>query len=79
MTSLLGLKKFIAERKVVSIALLVQQFGSTRSEILALLELLIRKGCVERCTQKPACGTKCFKCQSELVTLYQWVESAIVQ
>lgn len=74
MASLLDLKKFIAEKKVVNLSLLLQTFQTNKEEIVAILEVLIRKGCVKKCLKTPACATRCFKCQPESFALYQWIE-----
>ena len=74
MASLLDLKKFIAEKKIVTLSLLLQTFQNSKEETLAILDLLIRKGCVKKCLKTPACATRCFKCQPENFALYQWVE-----
>lgn len=74
MASLLDLKNFIAEKKIVNLSLLLQTFQTSKEETLAILELLVRKGCVKKCLKTPACATRCFKCQPENFALYQWVE-----
>ena len=74
MASLLDLKKFIAEKKIVNLSLLLQTFQSSKEETLAILELLVRKGCVKKCLKTPACATRCFKCQPENFAMYQWIE-----
>lgn len=77
MISLLTLKKFIAEKKLVNLSLILQTFGAKQEETLALLELLIHKGCVIKCLKAPSCATRCLKCTPESFALYQWVEAAI--
>ena len=79
MVSLLDLKKFIAEKKLVNLSLLLQTFHSSKEEILAILELLIRKGCIKKCLKTPACASRCFKCQPENLAIYQWVEPSALQ
>jgi putative ferrous iron transport protein C len=74
MISLLELKRFIAEKKIVNLALLLQTFRANKEETLAILDVLIQKGCVKKCLKTPACATRCFKCQPESVALYQWVD-----
>lgn len=76
MISLLTLKKFIAEKKLVNLSLILQTFGTKQEETLAILELLIHKGCVKKCFKKPNCATACLKCTSESFAQYQWVEPA---
>ncbi|MES2997876.1 MAG: FeoC-like transcriptional regulator [Pseudomonadota bacterium] len=76
MASLLELKKFIAEKKIVTLSLLLQTFHTSKEEIVAILELLIQKGRVKKCFKTPACATQCFKCQPESFALYQWIETA---
>jgi hypothetical protein len=74
MASLLDVKKFIASKKIVNLALLLQTFATSKEETLAILELLIQKGWVKKCLKTPACATRCFKCQSESFVFYQWIE-----
>ncbi|MEN9917173.1 MAG: hypothetical protein RLY40_1105 [Pseudomonadota bacterium] len=76
MISLLTLKKFIAEKKLVNLSLILQTFGTKQEETLAILELLIHKGCIKKCFKKPNCATTCLKCSSEAFALYQWIEPA---
>jgi hypothetical protein len=73
MASLLDFKKFIAEKKRVNLALLLQTFLTSKEESLAMLELLVRKGCIKKCLNTPACATRCFKCQPENFVWYQWI------
>jgi hypothetical protein len=77
MISLLTLKKFIAEKKLVNLSLILQTFGTKQEETLAVLELLIHKGCVKKCFKKPNCATTCLKCSSESFALYEWVEQPL--
>jgi hypothetical protein len=74
MASLLELKTFIAEKKLVNLSLLIQTFQNSKEEILAILELLMQKGYVKKCLKTPACATRCFKCQPENFALYQWID-----
>ncbi|MFZ0219815.1 MAG: FeoC-like transcriptional regulator [Candidatus Aquirickettsiella sp.] len=74
MISLLVLKKFIAEKKSVNLSLILQTFSAKQEEILAILELLIHKGCVKKCVKIPNCATRCLKCTPDSFALYQWVE-----
>lgn len=73
MVSLLALKKFIAEKKCVSLSFILQTFGTQQKETLALLELLIHKGCVKKWIKTPNCASHCLKCTPESFALYQWV------
>ncbi|MDQ8039687.1 MAG: FeoC-like transcriptional regulator [Rickettsiella sp.] len=77
MASLLDLKNFIAEKKSVNLSLLLQTFQTSKEDILAILDHLIRKGCVKKCLKTPACATQCFKCQPENFALYQWIEPIV--
>ncbi len=76
MISLLTLKKFIVEKKLVNLSLILQTFGTQQEETLAILDLLIHKGCVKKCFKKPNCATTCLKCSSESFAFYQWIEPA---
>lgn len=74
MISLLALKKFISEKKLVTLSLILQTFGAKQEEALAILELLIHKGCIKKCMTTSSCATRCLKCKPESFTLYQWIE-----
>lgn len=74
MASLLDLKRFIAEKKFVTLSLLLQTFQTNREETVAILDVLIQKGCIKKCLKTPACATRCFKCQPESFALYQWID-----
>jgi hypothetical protein len=76
MISLIALKKFIAEKKCVNLSLIRQTFGTQQEETLALLELLIHKGCIKKCFKTPNCATRCLKCTPDSFAFYQWVEHA---
>lgn len=78
MISLLALKKFIAEKKLVNLSLILQTFGTNQEETLAILELLIHKGCVKKWFKQPNCATTCLKCTPESFALYQLVENKSV-
>lgn len=77
MISVLELKQFIAEKKLLSLALILERFPAKQEEILAILELLIHKGWVKKCIKTPSCATRCLSCVPESFTLYQWVEQTI--
>ncbi len=62
MLSLLTVKNFIVQRKVVTLDALLQTFPDNREKILAYLEILKHKGKIERCITKPACFKRCTKC-----------------
>lgn len=72
--SLLTLKKFIAEQKRVNLSLILQHFETKQEEVLALLTVLIQKGCIKKCLKTPHCATRCVKCAPETFAYYQWVE-----
>jgi FeoC like transcriptional regulator len=76
MVSLLAIKNFIAEKKMVTLAALSTAFAGNPAEILAILEFLIQKGYVKKCCNTPACATRCSKCNFEAFTHYQWLETS---
>lgn len=76
MISLLALKKFIAEKKLVNLSLILQTFGTQPEETLAVLELLIHKGCIKKCVKTPNCATRCLQCTPKSFALYQWIEQS---
>ncbi len=77
MISVLELKQFIAEKKSLSLARILERFPAKQEEILAILELLIHKGWVKKYIKTPSCATRCLSCAPESFTLYQWVEPTI--
>jgi hypothetical protein len=66
----------MAEKKRVSLSLILQNFTAKKEEILAILELLIQKGYVKKCVKAPHCATRCLSCTAESFVFYQWVEQA---
>lgn len=74
MISVLDLKQFIAEKKLVSLLLILECFTAKQEEIVAILELLIHKGWVKKCVKTPRCATRCLSCVPESFILYQWIE-----
>ena len=74
MISLLALKNFIAEKKLVNLSLILEAFGTQREETLAMLAFLVHKGCVKKSVKTPDCVTRCLGCTPESFALYQWVE-----
>jgi hypothetical protein len=78
MISVLDLKQFIAKKKLVSLSLILQSFAAKQEEIVAILELLIHKGCVKKCVKTPDCATRCLSCTAESFILYQWVEQEAI-
>lgn len=74
MISLLAVKRFIAEKKLVNLSLILESFKAQQKETLAILELLIHKGCIKKCFKTPHCATRCLSCTPESFVLYQWIE-----
>ena len=77
MVSLLALKNFVAEKKTVTLPLLLNCFSSSKVEMLALLDLLIQKNKVKQCQKTPSCASRCFKCSPENFVFYQWIEKEV--
>ncbi len=74
MISLLAVKKFIAEKKIVNLSLILETFGTQPKETLAILDFLIHKGYLKKSIVKPNCANTCLKCTSESFVFYHFVE-----
>jgi hypothetical protein len=73
--SLLDLKKHMMSVRMASLASLCALFKTDPETMRCLLSHWMRKGCVRKCTKKPACATKCFKCPVADIEMYEWAES----
>jgi hypothetical protein len=71
--SLIDIKKHMLQVKIASLNSLCAVFGSDIETMRCMLRHWIQKGCIRQCTQKPACGSKCFKCPTAMIEMYEWV------
>ncbi len=71
--SIIALKNLIRERKVANLLSLINYFNTDKAIIEPMLQTLVCKGCIKKCTKKPACGSSCQSCSIELTEIYQWV------
>lgn len=72
--SLVEIKKYMLQVKITSLANLCQHFKTDAETLRCMLQHWIRKGNVKQCMKKPACGSKCFKCPTNTIELYEWVD-----
>lgn len=71
--SLVAIKKHLTQVRLASLGNLCAIFGSDADTMRCMLRHWVQKGCVRQCTREPACGSKCFKCPTSMVELYEWV------
>jgi len=71
--SLLDIKQHMLKVKLASLGSLCSSFGCQPDDMRCLLRHWMQKGCIRQCTKEPACGSKCFKCPTSMVELYEWV------
>ena len=73
--SLLDIKNHMMQVKMATLGSLCSLFGAEPDTVRCLLSHWIRKGKIRQCLKKPACGSKCFKCPTTSIEIYEWVES----
>lgn len=71
--SLIDIKNHMMQVKITSLGNLCSLFKADPDVIRCMLMHWIRKGKVRQCMKKPACGSKCFKCPTMTVEIYEWV------
>ncbi len=71
--SLLAIKTYLMQTRMASLASLCAVFNVEAETLRCMLSHWIRKGKVRQCMKKPACGSKCFKCPTTSVEIYEWV------
>jgi putative ferrous iron transport protein C len=70
---LLEIKNHMINVRIASLSSLCLLFNTDAETLRYMLSHWIRKGKMRQCTNKPGCGTKCFKCPTTSVELYEWV------
>lgn len=73
MMSLIDIKKYLMQVKIVSLASISVYFNVEPNLMRDMLNHWIRKGCVKQCLRTNSCGTKCVKCKPELTEIYEWL------
>lgn len=71
--SLLDIKQHMMRVKLASLSSLCLLFNLDAETLRCLLQHWVKKGKIRKCTKEPACGSKCFKCPTSAVELYEWV------
>lgn len=71
--SLIAIKQHLTTVRLTSLGNLCTVFGCDADTMRCMLRHWMQKGCVRQCTREPACGSKCFKCPTASVELYEWV------
>ena len=71
--NLLEIKKYLMQVKIASIAKLSAHFGCDSEVLRSMMTHWLRKGCVRKFMQTPACGKTCMKCMPAVIEIYEWV------
>lgn len=74
--SLLDIKHYMSKVRMASLASLCTVFKTEPDSLRCLLEHWVKKGKIRQCMKKPACGSKCFRCPTTDIELYEWVDAA---
>lgn len=72
--TLIDIKQYMKNVKIASLATICQQFNTDPERMRCMLRHWMQKGNIRQCLKKPACGSKCFKCPSASIEIYEWVE-----
>lgn len=72
---LLEIKSHMMKVRIASLSHLCVLFKTDAETLRCMLSHWISKGKIRKCFNKPACGTKCFKCPTASVEYYEWVEA----
>ncbi len=70
---LFNLRNYLCERRRCSLAELSTHFDLAGDVLRDMLEVLIRKQQVRKCSKTPRCGVKCRQCSVFETELYEWV------
>jgi putative ferrous iron transport protein C len=71
--SLLDIRNHMMQVKMASLASLCSLFKVEPDTLRCMLSHWIRKGKMRQCSKKPACGSKCFKCPTATIEIYEWI------
>lgn len=67
------LRSYLKQQGRVSLADLVNHFGTDADALRGMLGKWISKGNVRLIPLESACGTSCCKCDPTLTELYEWI------
>lgn len=73
--SLIAIKQHLMKVKMATLSSLCLLFKAEPDTMRCLLKHWMAKGKVRQCVKKPACGSQCFKCPTDMTEIYEWVEA----
>lgn len=76
--SLIDIKHHMMRVKIATLGSLCLLFKAEPDTLRCLLQHWMKKGRIRQCLKKPACGSKCFKCDTISTEMYEWVEGDII-
>lgn len=76
--SLIAIKQHMMQVKMATLASLCILFNAEADTLRCMLQHWVNKGKIRQCLKKPACGSRCFKCPSDVTEIYEWIESSVV-
>ncbi len=68
---LLQIHNYIHREGVVSTQQLSREFQVEFTALEPMLEILVRKGTIEKCQKQANCQSTCFKCRTQGIEYYQ--------
>lgn len=71
--NLLEIKKYLMQVKIASLTSLCAYFNCESELLRNMLGHWVRKGCVRKCVQTPACAKTCGQCNISVTEIYEWV------
>ena len=71
--SLVAIKEHLMQVRIATLGSLCSVFKAEPETMRCLLNHWVCKGRVRKCLKEPACGSKCFKCPTSMIELYEWV------
>jgi len=75
---LLQIHNYIHREGVVSTQQLSREFRVDHTALQPMLDLLTRKGSIEKCKEQANCQSTCFKCRSQAIEYYKPLACSIV-
>jgi hypothetical protein len=72
--SLIDIKQHMMKVRMATLGSLCSLFKSDPETVRCMLQHWIRKGRIRQCMKTPACGSRCFKCPSQVTEIYEWVD-----
>jgi FeoC like transcriptional regulator len=70
---LLQIRDYLRHVRVASNQQIAREFHLDLQALQPMLDLWLRKGVIERCQKKSACQSRCFKCNTQALTFYQYI------